>query len=209
MDSPPGEPGTSEQSQELSSGELRIQCEEGVVSSRARAALPRSLLPRKYVIRQTGLLRSSKPDRRPCAANLSAHGSLTAPPKRDQVGGPAPSTRRVNTTATPQLRTNQQWRLYAPRQTASCTFPQRRYGKNLVPAPSMVTWHEPVCVPAARSAASWEPSTVMRTGFACFSTAIRAAGTWLPWGGRKGGLGGNQEPGRDFPGPGGFRVSPQ
>jgi hypothetical protein len=28
-------------------------------------------------------------------------------------------------------------------------------------------------------------------------------------GGRKGGLGGNLEPGRDFPGPGGFRVSPQ
>jgi len=37
-----------------------------------------------------------------------------------------------------------------------------------------------------------------------------AAGTTVAFrGGRKGGLGGNLEPGRDFPGPGGFRVSPQ
>ena len=54
----------------------------------------------------------------------------------------------------------------------------------------------------------WSPVRAA-TGSTPLSTVIGMAGSVVVLGGRKGGLGGNLEPGRGFPGPGGFQVSPQ
>ena len=63
------------------------------------------------------------------------------------------------------------------------------------------------------------PGTMQVSGFGRYGAACAAGAVHFPrsfvrrgsavWGGRNGGLGENPEPGRGFPGPGGFRVSPQ
>ena len=64
--------------------------------------------------------------------------------------------------------------------------------------------------PAARSAAPRYLPRSCALVLLAPSTVMSTAGTTVAFrGGRKRGLGGNLEPGRDFPGPGGFRVSPQ
>ena len=76
-------------------------------------------------------------------------------------------------------------------------------------AASTATRHGPVCASAARSAAPWASSAVMRAGFACTFHGHACGGNHCNGGRQEGGLGGTWNRGRDFPGPGAVPGSPQ